>query len=72
MNTEWYDLRTSLYCKNLDLQRIVDEKNQAVSSLREEVATLRRMYTELMDKYQLAVRKPPTSTNVTKLPNISV
>lgn len=56
----------------MDLQRIVDEKNQAVSGLREEVATLRRMYTELMDKYQLAVRKPATSTNVTKLPNISV
>ncbi|KAK4291261.1 hypothetical protein Pmani_035901 [Petrolisthes manimaculis] len=54
------------------LERIVDEKNQVVDGLREEVATLRRMYTELMDKYQLAARKPPTSTSVTKLPNISV
>lgn len=52
------------------LQRIIDEKNQLVGSLREEVASLRRMYTELMDKHQAAVRAARKPKATTKLPNI--
>ncbi|KAK8390842.1 hypothetical protein O3P69_010514 [Scylla paramamosain] len=52
------------------LERIIDEKNQLVGGLREEVATLRRMYTELMDKHQAALRMARKPKATTKLPNI--
>ncbi|XP_071533328.1 dynein regulatory complex subunit 4-like [Panulirus ornatus] len=57
---------------NHQLETIVDEKNQLVGELREEVATLRRMYTDLMDKYQSTVKSTLKPKNTTNFPNISV
>ncbi|XP_069195018.1 dynein regulatory complex subunit 4 isoform X2 [Procambarus clarkii] len=54
------------------LETIVDEKNQLVGGLREEVATLRRMYTDLMDKYNSVLRNSTKPKKTTKLPNISI
>ncbi|KAK8724034.1 hypothetical protein OTU49_011410 [Cherax quadricarinatus] len=54
------------------LETIVDEKNQLVGGLREEVATLRRMYTNLMDKYQSTLRSNAKPKTTTKFPNISI
>ncbi|XP_064090287.1 dynein regulatory complex subunit 4-like [Macrobrachium nipponense] len=52
------------------LETIVDEKNKLIAGLREEVATLRRMYTDLMDKYQTSFEtKKKTGP---KLPHISI
>ena len=48
----------------------MDEKNKLVGGLREEVATLRRMYTDLMDKYHTSLETKKKSGP--KLPHISI
>ncbi|XP_047468304.1 dynein regulatory complex subunit 4-like [Penaeus chinensis] len=54
------------------LENIVDEKNQLVGGLKEEVATLRRMYTDLMDNYHAVTSAKTKPKNTTKLPHINV
>ncbi|XP_042207068.1 dynein regulatory complex subunit 4-like isoform X2 [Homarus americanus] len=65
------ELRNIVLEKRLN-QTIVDEKNQLVGGLQEEVATLRRMYTELMDKYHFTLRSNIKPKGAPKLPNISI